>query len=74
MLNMDYFEIKDEVNYKNLIYTGPIDYFFNYCFGNLPYRSLEFIQKTYNMECYIINILIWMQLYIDLLLIDKINY
>ncbi|MBV4428303.1 UDP-galactopyranose mutase [Clostridium tyrobutyricum] len=52
MLNTDYFEIKDEVNYQNLIYTGPIDYFFNYCFGNLPYRSLEFVQETYNMECY----------------------
>ncbi|WP_294182013.1 UDP-galactopyranose mutase [uncultured Clostridium sp.] len=52
MLNVDYFEIKDEISYKNLIYTGPIDYFFSYCFGNLPYRSLEFVQETYNVEHY----------------------
>lgn len=52
MLNTDYSEIKDEINYKNLIYTGPIDHFFNYCFGNLHYRSLEFIQETYNVEYY----------------------
>ena len=27
---------------KNIIYTGPIDKFYNYQFGNLEYRSLEF--------------------------------
>jgi UDP-galactopyranose mutase len=33
MLNTDYKEVIDIIPYKNLIYTGPIDSFFNYCYG-----------------------------------------
>lgn len=29
-----------------VIYTGSIDSFFNYCFGRLPYRTLEFEHKV----------------------------
>ncbi|AMQ18854.1 UDP-galactopyranose mutase [Thermococcus peptonophilus] len=36
-----------------LIYTGPIDYFFDYEFGELPYRSLEFKFETYNVEYFL---------------------
>ena len=43
LLNVDYFDNKDY--YDNLadkiIYTGPIDKFFDYKFGRLEYRSLE---------------------------------
>jgi len=28
--------------WKHVVYTGPIDAYFNYCFGPLPYRSLRF--------------------------------
>ena len=28
--------------YDHIFYTGPIDEYFNYCFGELPYRSLRF--------------------------------
>jgi UDP-galactopyranose mutase len=38
----EYDEVKDEVEYDHLVYTGPIDKFFGYRFGALPYRSLEF--------------------------------
>jgi UDP-galactopyranose mutase len=38
----DYDAVKDEVEYDHLVYTGPIDKFFGYRFGALPYRSLEF--------------------------------
>jgi UDP-galactopyranose mutase len=38
----DYYEVKDEVHYDHLVWTGPIDRFFDYRFGALPYRSLEF--------------------------------
>ena len=41
-LSTDYDEVKDEVEYDHLVYTGPIDKFFGYRFGALPYRSLEF--------------------------------
>lgn len=50
MLNTDYREIADVVPYKNLIYTGPIDEYFNYCYGKLPYRSIKFKFETLDME------------------------
>src|SRR5215204_4696640 len=52
MLNTDYKEIKDIVPYKEMIYTGPIDYFFDNCYGKLPYRSLEFKFETIETECF----------------------
>jgi UDP-galactopyranose mutase len=33
-----------------MIYTGPIDSYFNYCYGKLPYRSLEFKFETIDKE------------------------
>ncbi len=47
LLNTSYNEIKDEVEVDEVIYTGPIDEFFNYEFGALSYRSLEFEVQTY---------------------------
>ena len=52
MLNTDYKEIVDVIPYKTMIYTGPIDSFFNYCYGRLPYRSLEFRFETYDKEVF----------------------
>lgn len=52
MLNTDYREIADVIPYKNLIYTGPIDEYFDYCYGKLPYRSIDFKFETYDMERY----------------------
>jgi UDP-galactopyranose mutase len=52
MLNTDYREIADVFPYKNLIYTGPIDEYFNYCYGKLPYRSIEFKFETLDVEKY----------------------
>lgn len=46
LLNTDYKEVQDSICYKNMIYTGPIDYFYDYCYGKLPYRSLEFKFET----------------------------
>jgi UDP-galactopyranose mutase len=42
MLNTDYREVVDMVPWKHMVYTGPIDEFFNHRHGKLPYRSLEF--------------------------------
>jgi UDP-galactopyranose mutase len=41
-LETDYEDVKDQVEHQHLVYTGPIDRFFDYRFGPLPYRSLEF--------------------------------
>lgn len=50
LLNTDYKEILDAVSFKKMIYTGPIDYFYDYCYGKLPYRSLEFKFETLEQE------------------------
>lgn len=52
MLNTDYKEIVDLIPYKNMIYTGPIDSYFNYCYGRLPYRSIEFRFETHDVDVY----------------------
>lgn len=41
-LSTDFSEIRDSVTADHTIYTGPIDAYFNYCYGRLPYRSLRF--------------------------------
>jgi UDP-galactopyranose mutase len=50
MLNTDYREIAEEVSYDRLIFTGPIDEFFDYRYGKLPYRSLHFHHTTLDRE------------------------
>jgi UDP-galactopyranose mutase len=52
MLNSDYHEIVSEVRFKELIYTGPVDAFFDYRYGRLPYRSIEFSFKTHDVEVF----------------------
>ncbi len=42
MLNTDYREIEALVPWTRMVYSGPIDAFFNHCYGKLPYRSLDF--------------------------------
>jgi len=46
LLNADYHEVVDEIPYREMIYTGPVDEFFDYCYGKLPYRSLLFKHET----------------------------
>jgi len=50
MLNCDYREIMSEIIFDEMIYTGPVDAFFDYEFGKLPYRSLEFKHETHDAE------------------------
>jgi UDP-galactopyranose mutase len=50
MLNTSYEEIKDMIPARRVIYTGPIDEFFHFQHGPLPYRSLEFRFETHDVE------------------------
>ena len=50
MLNVDYREIERMVPFKEMIYTGPIDEFFEFRYGKLPYRSLTFKHETMERE------------------------
>jgi UDP-galactopyranose mutase len=50
MLNCDYREIINQITFKEMIYTGPVDSFFDYRYGKLPYRSLEFKHESHDTE------------------------
>ena len=50
MTQTSYEEIRDVIPHKRLIYTGPVDEFFDFRFGRLPYRSLEFKHVTLDQE------------------------
>ncbi|MGN6417008.1 MAG: UDP-galactopyranose mutase [Pseudobacter sp.] len=52
MTNTDYKEIEDSIAFKKMIYTGPVDYYFDYCYGKLPYRSIEFQFHTFDMAVF----------------------
>lgn len=52
LLGCDWFEIKEEIKTKFIVYTGELDRFFDYCYGKLEYRSLEFDFKTLDIEYY----------------------
>ncbi|MFT5402601.1 MAG: UDP-galactopyranose mutase [Verrucomicrobiales bacterium] len=51
-LGVDYQEVRNQVNYQHLIYTGMIDEYFNFQHGDLPYRSLRFAPETHDIEFY----------------------
>ena len=50
MLNTEYREIASTIPYREMIFTGPVDEYFDYCYGKLPYRSLQFEHKTLDTE------------------------
>lgn len=52
MLNTDYREVSKQIACGALIYSGPIDEFFEYRYGALPYRSLEFRHETHHIPVY----------------------
>ena len=49
-LQTDFREARKHVRFRHLIYTGPIDEYFDHCFGPLPYRSLRFEHETLQQE------------------------
>jgi len=50
MLNTDYRDIVDLLPWKHMVYTGPVDAFFNFKYGKLPYRSLQFKHVNVKQE------------------------
>jgi UDP-galactopyranose mutase len=50
LLNTDFQEISTLLPYNRTVYTGPVDEFFDFRFGQLPYRSLEFRFETLDQE------------------------
>jgi UDP-galactopyranose mutase len=46
LLGADFAQVRERVSYRQLIYCGPVDEYFDFCFGRLPYRSLRFQHET----------------------------
>ena len=53
-LNYDYFEHKEELKNiaEKIVFTGPIDQFYDYKFGHLEYRSVRFETEELNVNNY----------------------
>lgn len=51
-LNCDYFKHKKELENiaEKIIFTGPIDQYYDYCFGELTYRNVRFETEVLEME------------------------
>ncbi len=49
-LSTDWADVKDSVAFERLVWTGPVDEFFDYRFGKLPYRSIRFHHETVDRE------------------------
>lgn len=52
MMKTPFPSVRDSLDYKHLVYTGSIDEYFEYKYGKLPYRSVEFEYETFNMKRY----------------------
>ncbi len=52
LLDVDYADIRNTYSHDKLVFTGPIDEYFGYCFGALPYRSLRFDHAVVEQEQY----------------------
>jgi UDP-galactopyranose mutase len=46
LLQADYRDVGPIIPHRRVIYTGPVDEFFSYRYGRLPYRSLRFDHIT----------------------------
>ena len=55
MLNKAYKDVKDKLDYKKLFFTGPIDDFFDFKYGALPYRAIKFAFETLDYEWFQTN-------------------
>ena len=53
-LNYDYFDHKEELDNiaEKIVFTGPIDQYYNYQFGELQYRSIRFETEVLDKENY----------------------
>jgi UDP-galactopyranose mutase len=50
LLSTDYKDVMDEVDAGHIVFTGPVDEYFGFRFGKLPYRSLRFEHKVLDRE------------------------
>jgi UDP-galactopyranose mutase len=51
-VGIDFLSIRTKIQARHIVYTGPIDAYYRYCFGRLPYRSLRFEHEHVRRESY----------------------
>jgi UDP-galactopyranose mutase len=51
-VGVDFHDVRGDLDFRQLVYTGPIDAYFDHRFGRLPYRSLRFEFETLPIERY----------------------
>jgi len=52
MLGTGHKDVRDDIEAAHMIYTGPVDEYFDFCYGPLPYRSLRFDHQTIDTETF----------------------
>jgi UDP-galactopyranose mutase len=50
MTATEFADVRNDVVYDRLVFTGPVDEFFDFRYGRLPYRSLRFVHQTHDVE------------------------
>lgn len=50
LLSTDYKDVMDEVDAGHIVFTGPVDEYFGFRYGKLPYRSLRFEHKVVDRD------------------------
>src|SRR4051794_11868824 len=50
ILNTDYHDVQSLIPFREMVFTGPIDEYFDHRYGRLPYRSLRFEFRTEDHE------------------------
>ncbi|UYY56975.1 UDP-galactopyranose mutase [Sphingomonas sp. S2-65] len=50
LLGVDYTQVREAYTHDHLVFTGPIDEYFGFRYGKLPYRSLKFEHQTIDQE------------------------
>ncbi|MBR9706373.1 UDP-galactopyranose mutase [Candidatus Pacearchaeota archaeon] len=54
-LNTDFFDVVSRLKTSKIIYTGPIDRFFNHKYGPLKYRGINFVFEKHSIPSFQVN-------------------
>jgi len=52
LLQTDWRDVDGAIPYRDVVYSGPVDEFFDFRYGKLPYRSLEFRFETHDVSVF----------------------
>jgi len=52
LLKTDYKRVIGNIKFEKMIFTGPLDYYFDYCYGKLKYRSVRMEFETHDVDSF----------------------